>query len=74
MSKVEPLRMCLVSRQMLPKSQLIRLVKTPLGIEIDNKKEIAGRGVYISKSLDVIALAKNKKTLNKAFKFNIDET
>jgi len=74
MGKTEPLRMCAVSRQMLPKSKLIRLVKTPLGIEIDNKKELSGRGVYIACSLEVIELAKKKKVLNKAFKCNIDES
>ncbi len=74
MGKTEPLRMCAVSRQMLPKSKLIRLVKTPLGIEIDNKKELSGRGVYIACSHKVIELAKKKKALNKAFKCNIDES
>ena len=74
MGKTEPLRMCAVSRQMLPKSKLIRLVKTPLGIEIDNKKELSGRGVYIACSHEVIELAKKKKALNKAFKCNIDES
>ena len=73
MGKTEPLRMCAVTREMLPKSQLIRLVKTPLGIEIDNKKEISGRGVYIKNSMEAIALAKKKKALNKAFKCNIDD-
>jgi len=73
MGKTEPLRMCAVTREMLPKSQLIRLVKTPLGIEIDNKKEISGRGVYIKNSIEAIALAKKKKALNKAFKCNIDD-
>lgn len=73
MGKTEPLRMCAVTREMLPKSELIRLVKSPLGIEIDNKKEIAGRGVYVKKSLDVIALARKRKVLSKAFKCNIDD-
>ncbi len=74
MGKTEPLRMCAVSRELLPKSKLIRLVKTPLGIEIDNKKELSGRGVYIAKSKETIALAKKKKTLSKVFKCNIDES
>ncbi len=74
MGKTEPLRMCAVTREMLPKSQLIRLVKTPLGIEIDNKKEISGRGVYLKNSLETINLAKKKKTLNRAFKCNVDDS
>ncbi len=73
MGKTEPLRMCAVTREMLPKSELIRLVQTPQGIEIDNKKKISGRGIYIKNSLEVIALAKKKKLLNKAFKRNVEE-
>ncbi|MBR4270977.1 MAG: YlxR family protein [Clostridia bacterium] len=73
MGKTEPLRMCAVTREMLPKSELIRLVNTPHGIEIDNKKKLAGRGIYIKKSLEVIALAKKKKLLNKAFRCNVED-
>lgn len=69
-----PLRMCIVTREMLPKSQLIRLVKTNNGIEIDNGKKIAGRGVYISNSKEVWDLAKKRKVLNRAFKCNIDNS
>mgnify|MGYP002626838383 CR=1 FL=1 len=73
MGKTEPLRMCTITREMLPKSQLIRLVQTDVGIEIDDKKKLDGRGIYIKKSLEVIELAKKKKLLNKAFKKNVDE-
>ena len=72
-SKV-PLRMCAVTREMKPKNELIRLVKTSDGsIKIDDKKRIDGRGVYISKSLEVLALAKKKKVLNRAFRCEIDD-
>lgn len=70
----EPLRMCAVTREMLPKSSLIRLVKTDNGIEIDNFKKLSGRGVYISKSNEVLTQAKKRKTLNRAFKCEIDDS
>lgn len=72
--KKEPLRMCAVTREMLPKSSLIRLVKTDKGIKIDNFKKLAGRGVYLTKSSEVIALAKKRKTLNRAFRCEIDDS
>lgn len=71
-TKTEPLRMCAVTREMLPKSGLIRLVKTEKGILVDNEKRLSGRGVYITRSIEVIALAKKRKTLNRAFKCEID--
>ena len=69
--KAEPLRMCCATREMLPKSQLIRLVKTENGIKIDNFKKIRGRGVYISKSLEVIRLARKKKALERALQCDV---
>ena len=69
-----PLRMCAVKREMLPKSELIRLVKTDNGILIDNTKKISGRGVYLKKSLDILEIAKKKKVLNRAFKCNVDDS
>lgn len=69
-----PLRMCAVTREMLPKSELIRLVKTDNGILIDNTKKISGRGVYLKKSLDILEIAKKKKVLNRAFKCNVDDS
>ena len=69
-----PLRMCVATREMLPKSQLIRLVKTQDGIKIDDAKKISGRGVYISKSTEAFQLAKKRKVLNRAFKCNIDDS
>jgi len=69
-----PLRMCAVTRELLPKTQLIRLVKTANGIEIDNDKKISGRGVYITNTQEVWDLAKKRKVLNRAFKCNIDNS
>ncbi len=73
-SNFVPLRMCAVTREMKPKNELIRLVRTSDGkIKIDDNKHISGRGVYISRSLDVLALAKKKKALNRAFKCEISD-
>ncbi len=69
--KSTPLRMCCVTREMLPKAKLIRLVKTESGIKIDNFKKISGRGAYISKSKEAVALARKRKVLERTFKCDV---
>ena len=60
MEKHIPLRMCIVTRKMLPKQQLIRLVKTESGLLIDKSQKMSGRGFWISKDAEVVALARKK--------------
>jgi uncharacterized protein len=42
-----PLRTCVGCRQVLSKRTLIRIVKTPLGVQIDPTGKLAGRGAYV---------------------------
>jgi predicted RNA-binding protein YlxR (DUF448 family) len=43
-----PLRTCVQCRQVRPKRELIRIVRTPQGdIEIDERGKAAGRGAYL---------------------------
>ena len=57
-----PMRMCTGCREMKPKLQLVRVVKTPEGeIKLDNTGKLNGRGAYI---------CKNTQCLNKAIKTN----
>lgn len=45
-----PIRRCLVSGEQLPKSQLIRIVRTPLNqLEVDKTGKKNGRGAYIKR-------------------------
>lgn len=63
-----PLRMCVVSRQMLPKDQLIRIIKSTSGeLQWDFTGKQNGRGAYVTNSLEVIQKCKKSKCLNKAF-------
>ena len=60
-----PLRTCTVTKEKLPKQELIRVVRTPEGkIEIDLTGRLNGHGAYLKKDLSVIELAKKKKILN----------
>ena len=66
-------RMCVVSRELLLKKDLFRLVKTSSGVVFDEKQNIQGRGVYIKKDLKTIELAFKRKSLNRALKAEVSE-
>ncbi len=45
--KHTPQRTCVGCRSVLPKRELIRLVRKPEGVEIDPTSKLAGRGAYL---------------------------
>lgn len=66
LNKKVPIRSCVVTRERLPKNELIRVVRTPEGeIIIDLKGKANGRGCYLKKSIDVIKKAKKSKALDR---------
>lgn len=73
-AKKIPLRMCIGCREMKPKCELYRVVKTPEGeILIDKTNKLAGRGAYICKSGDCLKKAEKTNALAHTFKMNIDK-
>jgi len=42
-----PQRTCVGCRQVLPKRQLVRIVRTANGIQVDPTGKLAGRGAYL---------------------------
>lgn len=68
-------RMCVVCREMHDKKQLLRIVKTKEGeLFIDNTGKKNGRGAYICKNEECLNKLIKQKSLNKAFKININES
>lgn len=60
-----PLRKCVVTQEMLPKKELIRVVRTPEGdVLIDQTGKVNGRGAYLSKDIEVVRQAEKKRTLD----------
>ena len=70
-----PMRSCVVTREKLPKKELIRVVRTPLGEVIidDEKGKSNGRGAYLKKDEEVINSARKSKILEKHLETEIDE-
>ncbi|HHY70231.1 MAG TPA: YlxR family protein [Thermoanaerobacterales bacterium] len=67
-----PMRMCIGCKEMKPKKELIRIVRTVDGtIEIDPTGKKSGRGAYICKNDRCIETATKENRLSKALDFQI---
>lgn len=67
-----PLRMCVVCRNMLPKDSLVRVIKTKEGaISVDNTKKASGRGAYICKDPKCREKLVKSNALNRALRAEI---
>lgn len=61
-----PMRSCCVTREKLPKQELVRVVRTPEGsIIVDTTGKANGRGAYLKKDLSVFEKAEKTNILNK---------
>ena len=66
-------RTCLISKEKLLKSELIRLTRINNEVYLDLNQSLGGRGVYIKKDIKVIELAFRKDALSKALKARVKE-
>ncbi|MEW6540137.1 MAG: YlxR family protein [Bacillota bacterium] len=70
--KKVPLRMCLGCREMRPKRELIRVVRTPAGtVEIDPTGKRPGRGAYVCGKELCVEQAVGTRRLEKALKTGV---
>lgn len=73
--KKVPLRKCVVTQEMKPKQELIRVVRSPEGeVFVDPSSKKSGRGAYVSKDYDVISNAQKKDSLSRHLKAKVPET
>lgn len=69
-----PERMCTGCMVHRPKTELIRVVKSPDGeISIDKTGKKSGRGAYICNDAECLKKARKSRRLNKAFECEIPE-
>lgn len=72
MEKKIPMRQCLGCREMKPKKDLIRVVRSPEGeISLDFKGKASGRGAYICHDPQCLKKAIRSKALERAFSTQI---
>ena len=68
------LRRCVVTKEQLPKSDLLRIVKNKEGqVFPDITGKANGRGAYIKKDLNTLKIAKDKKILERALETKIND-
>ena len=71
-NKKIPMRSCVITREKLPKYELLRIVKTPEGkVVVDTSGKMNGRGAYIKKDDLVLEKAKKSKILDKILEIDI---
>ena len=74
MAKKIPMRMCVGCSQMKPKTELIRVVRSPEGdVSLDSTGKKSGRGAYICSDRDCLKRAVKSKRLDRTFGCEIDE-
>ncbi|NLB91474.1 MAG: YlxR family protein [Clostridiales bacterium] len=69
-----PMRMCVGCREMKPKKELLRVVKTPEGeILLDFSGKVSGRGAYVCPNKECLERAVKQKQLDRALEVVLDD-
>lgn len=69
-----PMRMCTGCREMKPKMELIRIVKTTDGdIKLDVTGRLNGRGAYICKNPECLKKAQKSGAVSRAFETTVSQ-
>lgn len=73
-TKKIPMRQCLGCREMFPKRELIRVVRSPEGeIALDFKGKAPGRGAYLCKNPACLKKARKSRAIARAFACEVPE-
>lgn len=74
MIKKIPLRTCVITKELLPKKDLLRIVKNKENeVAIDLTGKLNGRGAYIKKDIKVLEKAIKTKILEKKLETTIPD-
>lgn len=69
-----PMRSCVITKEKLPKKDLIRVVRTPLNeVVVDETGKCNGRGAYLKKDIEVINKARTSKILNRILEVEVPD-
>lgn len=70
-----PMRKDIVTDEMMPKKELIRIVKNKENeVSLDPTGKKPGRGAYVSINVDVAKKARKLRTFDKAFGIKIEDS
>lgn len=69
-----PMRKCIVSQEMKPKKDMIRVVRSKEGeISMDPTGKLSGRGAYLSMEPDVVQLGWDNRTLDRVLETKLTD-
>ena len=69
-----PMRSCVVTKEKLPKMELVRVVRTPnQEVIVDLTGKANGRGAYLKKDLAVFEKAKKSKILDRILEIEVKD-
>ncbi len=72
MPKKLPLRQCLGCREMKPKKELVRVVRSPEGtVSVDLRGKAPGRGAYVCRDAQCLKKALRSKALSRSLEVEI---
>ena len=70
--KKTPMRMCVGCREMKPKRELIRVVRSPDGVvSLDPVGKKPGRGAYVCRDVECLRKARKSRALERALEIAI---
>ena len=68
------MRTCVITKEKLPKQELIRIVRTPeQTVIIDESGKANGRGAYLKKDITTIERAQKSKVLNRILEIEVKD-
>lgn len=69
-----PMRTCVITKEKLPKQELIRIVRTPeQQVIVDLTGKANGKGAYLKKDIEVFQKAKKSKVLNRYLEVDVPD-
>ena len=75
MPKKVPMRQCTGCREMKPKRELVRIVRSPEGeVSVDLTGRKPGRGAYVCHDADCLKKAIKTRALSRAFETEVPES
>ena len=73
-TKKIPMRICIGCREMKPKRELIRVVKTTDGeIRLDTTGKLNGRGAYVCGCMECLKKIRKQNALSHAFSMKVED-
>lgn len=75
MNKKIPMRTCVITKEKLPKRELVRVVRNKEGeVFVDESGKLNGKGAYLKLDREVILKARNSKVLNKYLEIDVPDS